>query len=59
MDTQGNTIIESPHTCAANLPSVYGKVVGNKRRRLSGDMTSTFKKLIEPLKKFETLKVEL
>jgi hypothetical protein len=39
--------IESPHTCVANLLNVSGKVVGNKRRRLNGDMASIFQKLIE------------
>jgi hypothetical protein len=33
--------------------------MGNKTRRLSGDMASTFKKLIESSKKIETLKLEL
>jgi hypothetical protein len=59
MGTRGNTAIESLHTCVANLPSVSGKVVGNKRQRLSGDMEPTFKKLIESSKKIETLKLEL
>jgi hypothetical protein len=55
MDTQGNTAIESPHTCATNL---FG-VVGNKKHRLSGDMTFVFKKLAESLGKIKTLKLEL
>jgi hypothetical protein len=59
MGIQGNTATKSPHICATNLPGVYGKAMGNKRCRLNGDMASTFKKLIEFLKKIETLKLEL
>jgi hypothetical protein len=59
MGTQGNTTTESPHTRVANLPSVFGKVMGNKRCKLNGDMAFTFKKLIESLEKIETLKLEL
>jgi hypothetical protein len=33
--------------------------VGNKRRKLSGDMESTFKELIESWEIFETFKLEL
>jgi hypothetical protein len=44
---RGNTTTKSLHTYATNLVGVFGKVVGNKRRRLNGDMASTFKKLIE------------
>jgi hypothetical protein len=33
--------------------------VGNKRRRLNGDMASVFKKLTESLEKSETLNLEL
>jgi hypothetical protein len=51
MGTQGNIATKSPHTRATNLLGVYGKVVGNKRCRLNGDKTSTFKKLIEFSKK--------
>jgi hypothetical protein len=56
MGTQGNTTTESPHTRVANLPSVFGKVMGNKRCRLSVDMASAF---IESSKKIKTLKLEL
>jgi hypothetical protein len=59
MGTQGNTVIESPHTCVTNLPSVFVKIVQNKRCRLNGEMASTFKKLIESLEKIETFKLEL
>ncbi len=45
MGTCGNTTTEFPHTRAKNLH--VGKVVGNKRHRLSGDITFAFKKLIE------------
>jgi hypothetical protein len=48
-----------PHTHATNLSIVFGKVMGNKRCRLSGDTTFAFKKLIESSKKIETLKLEL
>jgi len=58
-NTQSNTSTELLHTCAINLPGVSSKVVGNKKRKLSGDMTSTFKKLIESLEKIMTLKLEL
>jgi hypothetical protein len=51
MGTQGNVAIELPHTYATNLPGVFGKVMGNKRCRLNGDMASAFKKLIESSKK--------
>jgi hypothetical protein len=53
MGTQNNTTIESPHTRAANLHSVYGKIVGNKRHRLNGDMESTFKTLTKSLKELK------
>jgi hypothetical protein len=59
MGTWSNTTIDSPHTHVAILPDVFGKVVGNKRYRLSGDMASTFKKLTKFLEKNETLKLEL
>jgi len=59
MGTWSNTAIELPHTCATHLLGVYGKVVGNKRCRLSGDMAFAFEKLIESLEKIETLKLEL
>jgi hypothetical protein len=54
-----NIAIELPHTHVANLHSVSGKVMGNKRCRLSGDMAFVFKKLTESSKKIETLKLEL
>ncbi len=41
------------------LPGVSNKAVGNKWCKLSGDMASAFKKLIESLEKFMTLKLEL
>jgi len=47
MRIRGNTTIELPHTHATKFLGVFGKDVGNKRRRLNGDMASTFKKLIE------------
>jgi hypothetical protein len=47
MGIRGNIAIELPHTHVANVLGVFGKVVGNKRRKLSGDMESTFKELIE------------
>jgi hypothetical protein len=59
MNSQGNTTTESPHTCATNLLGVFGKVVGNKKHKLNGDMEFAFKKLIESSKKIETLKLEL
>jgi hypothetical protein len=59
MGTRSNIAIELPHTCAINLPSVFNKAVGNKRRRLSGDMTFVFKRLTKSLEKIETLKLEL
>ncbi len=59
MGTRGNTTIDLPHTHATNLPNVSGKAMGNKKCRLSGDMASTFKKLIEYFFKIETLKLEL
>jgi hypothetical protein len=59
MGTRSNTTIDSLHTHAANLPNVFGKVVGNKRHRLNGDMASVFKKLTESLEKIETLNLEL
>jgi hypothetical protein len=59
MGSQGNTAIESPHTCATNLFGVSNKVVGNKKHRLSGDMTFVFKKLAESSRKIKTLKLEL
>jgi hypothetical protein len=59
MGTQGNTTTELLHTRATNLPGVSGKDVGNKRRRLSGDMAFTFKKLTESSERIETLKLEL
>jgi hypothetical protein len=59
LGTQNNTAIESLHPHATTLPSVSGKVVGNKRHRLSGDMEFAFKKLTESSKKIETLKLEL
>jgi hypothetical protein len=58
MGTRGNTTIDSPHTCN-KFTYVSGKIVGNKRCRLSGDMAYAFKKLIEYLEKIETLKLEL
>jgi hypothetical protein len=51
MGTWGNTATKSSHKCVVNLLGVSGKVVGNKRRRLSGDMASTFKKLTKSSKK--------
>jgi hypothetical protein len=51
MGTRDNIAIESPHTHATNLPGVSGKLVRNKRQRLSGDMAFAFKKLIESLEK--------
>jgi hypothetical protein len=59
MNTRGNTTIELPHTHATNLLGVSGKVVGNKRHKLSGDMEFSFKKLTKSSKKIETLKLEL
>jgi hypothetical protein len=47
MGIRGNIAIELPHTYATNFLGVFGKAMGNKRRRLSGDMASTFRKLIE------------
>jgi hypothetical protein len=59
MGTLGNIAIESLHTHVANLPSVSGKIVGNKRCRLSSDTASPFQKLTESSKKIKTLKLEL
>jgi hypothetical protein len=59
MGIRGNIAIESPNTCATNLHGVFGKVMGNKRCRLSVDMASAFKKLIESFKKIKILKLEL
>ncbi len=47
MGIRGNTAIELPRTHAINFLGVFGRDVGNKRHRLSGDKSSTFKKLIE------------
>jgi len=47
MGIRGNIAIELPHTHAKKFLGVFGKDVGNKRCGMSGDMASTFKKLIE------------
>ncbi len=59
MGIQGNTATESHHTHVRNLLGVFGKAFGNKRCRLSGDMESIFKKLIESWKIIDTFKLEL
>ncbi len=59
MGTWSNTTIDLPHSHVANLSNVFGKVVGNKRRRLNGDTAFVFKKLTKSLEKIETLNLEL
>jgi len=52
MGTQSNIVIELLHTHVANLLGVFGKTVGNKKRRFSGDMAFAFTKLTGSSEKF-------
>jgi len=53
------TTSKTPHTCAANLVSVFTKVMGRKKRRSNGDMAIAWKKFVDAYEKIENLKLEL